>query len=356
MVHYTPLEVFKVRTVTRCTHTLPGHTAAILHVSFSPDGNMLATGGGDATVRFWDIHTCTPIVTCSGHKNHVLCTSWSPDGRQFASADRNGVLKLWDPKNGEEQGASKVMKHRKWVTSLCWEPHHRNVTCERFLSSSKDHTTKVWNARTGRCETTLPGHTDSVEDCKWGGSGMIYTASRDRTIKVWVVSGPDNDVQVGHYKLIRTLTGHAHRINTLALSCDYVCRTGAYEHNNVKFADPTAMYDAAVERYQRMCGAAQERLVSGSDDFTLFIWTPLESKQPLSRLTGHAQAVNHISFSPDGRYFASAGFDKKVKVWDGFTGKFKATLTGHVGAVYQVRVSHWVLVGCRVRGVWAGAV
>ena len=79
-------------------------------------------------------------------------------------------------------------------------------------------------------------------------------------------------------------------------------------------------------------------------------------KQPLSRLTGHAQAVNHISFSPDGRYFASAGFDKKVKVWDGFTGKFKATLTGHVGAVYQVRLSHWELVECCVRGVWVSAV
>jgi WD40 repeat protein len=49
-----------------------------------------------------------------------------------------------------------------------------------------------------------------------------------------------------------------------------------------------------------------------------------------------SQAVNHIAFSPDGRYFASASFDKKVKVWDGRTGAFIATLTGHVSAVYQV--------------------
>ena len=40
--------------------------------------------------------------------------------------------------------------------------------------------------------------------------------------------------------------------------------------------------------------------------------------------------------SPDGRYLASASFDKKVKVWDGKTGCFVATLTGHVGAVYKV--------------------
>ena len=76
--------------------------------------------------------------------------------------------------------------------------------------------------------------------------------------------------------------------------------------------------------------------MSGSDDFTLFLWHPVESKQPIKRLTGHQQAVNHIAFSPDGRYFASASFDKKVKLWNGFSGDFLATLTGHVGAVYQV--------------------
>lgn len=83
-------------------------------------------------------------------------------------------------------------------------------------------------------------------------------------------------------------------------------------------------------------GGEPERLVSGSDDFTLFLWNPVEDKKPLARLTGHQQPVNHLAFSPDGRRFASASFDKKVKVWDGRTGTFLATLNGHVGAVYQV--------------------
>ena len=40
-----------------------------------------------------------------------------------------------------------------------------------------------------------------------------------------------------------------------------------------------------------------ERLVSGSDDFTLIFWHPTENKRPIKRLTGHQQAVNHLAFS-----------------------------------------------------------
>lgn len=80
----------------------------------------------------------------------------------------------------------------------------------------------------------------------------------------------------------------------------------------------------------------RELLVSGSDDFTLFLWDPENSKQPIARLTGHQQPVNHVAFSPDGTTIASASFDKSVRLWDGKTGKFLAKFHQHVQAVYQV--------------------
>lgn len=67
-------------------------------------------------------------------------------------------------------------------------------------------------------------------------------------------------------------------------------------------------------------GAEGERLVSASDDFTLFLWRPEESKSSLVRMTGHQGVITHIAFSPDSRYVASASFDKKVKLWCGRTG------------------------------------
>ena len=140
---------------------------------------------------------------------------------------------------------------------------------------------------------------------------------------------------------MRTLKGHAHRINTLALSCDYVCRTGPYDHRCAKFASAEEAYQAAVAKYEAFKSAGEpERLVSGSDDFTIYLWHPTENKHPIKRLTGHQQAVNHLAFSPDGRYLASGSFDKKVKIWSGKSGEFINTLTGHVGAVYQVAWSN----------------
>jgi len=98
-----------------------------------------------------------------------------------------------------------------------------------------------------------------------------------------------------------------------------------------------AAHQAACAKYKAFKGAGEpERLVSGSDDFTLLLWHPVEGKHPVKRLTGHQQAINHTAFSPDGRFFASASFDKKVKIWNGRSGDFVSTLTGHVGAVYQV--------------------
>jgi len=344
---YQPLSVFRVRPVSRCVETMPGHTDAVLHCSYSPDGARLASGGGDMNVRFWNVSTSMPLHTCPGHRHHVLCTAWSPNGNSFVSADKSGEIRIWDPRTGGLQVPTPLHGHTKWVTFICFEPLHLDPECRRMATSSKDHTVRIWNIQSGRCETTVCGHLDSVECVKWGGTGLLYTASRDRTIKVWAVDGHGRS----QHKLVRTLTGHAHRVNSLALNCDYALRTGAYQlgahpsEGSITLMPGETTEQAlarvkatALKRYQTVVGTGEagERLVSGSDDFTLFVWIPQSDKKPITRLTGHQQLINHIAFSPDGRFFASASFDKKVKLWCGISGKFLHTLNGHVGSVYQV--------------------
>lgn len=178
----------------------------------------------------------------------------------------------------------------------------------------------------------------NVTALKWGGigdkEGLIYSASQDRTIKVW---RPSDGV------LCRTLQGHGHWVNVLALNTDYVMRTGAFDPAKAKIVHDTTKLEPeeakrlAKNRYDQVIKSTKkEFMVSGSDDFTMFLWNPAEEKKPLARMTGHQQLVNDVKFSPDASFIASASFDKSVRLWDGRTGKFIAVFRGHVQAVYQL--------------------
>lgn len=327
---YQPQAVFQVRAVTRCTSSLPGHSEAVISVSFSPDGKQLASGSGDTTVRFWDLNTESPLFTCKGHKHWVLCTAWSPNGQTLASACKTGEIRLWDSATGTQKGKP-LVGHKQWVTWLVWEPFHLNPHCRKLASSSKDGDIRIWDVVIGTCLINLAGHQQGVSCIRWGGTGLIYSASQDRTVKVW---RSEDGI------LCRTLQGHAHWVNTLALSTDYVLRTGAFEPAEVgrpqRILSPEEAQNKALDRYKQVQQIGPERLVSGSDDFTLFLWNPESDKKHIARMTGHQQLVNDVKFSPDSRLIASASFDKSIKIWDGRTGTFITTLRGHVQAVYQI--------------------
>lgn len=332
---FAPQAIFKVEPVSRCVSSMSGHGEAIVSASFSPDGVGLASGSGDTTVRFWDINTQTPHHTCSGHRHWVLAVAWSPDALKVASGCRNGEVNIWCPSSGQKVNKTPLMGHTKWITCLAWEPINCNPDCRRLASSSKDSTIKIWDTVLHRCELTLSGHSMSVTCIKWSANGLIYSSSQDRTVKVW--RGADG-------ALCRSLDGHAHWVNTLALSCDYIVRTGPFNPENlnrsqvidVNKTDRKELAQMAQDRYDKARNGNEDMLVSGSDDFTMFLWRPESAKTPVARLTGHQQLINDVKFSPDMRYIASASFDKSIRLWNGKDGKFITALRGHVHRVYQL--------------------
>jgi ribosome assembly protein 4 len=385
---FEPQAVFKVRPVRRCSSTLSGHASPILCSVFSPSGSLLLTGAGDKTARLWDLTTESPLHTLVGHSGWVLCAEWEGRERRIATGDMSGEVRIWDASdstNGkvgraawgsktaaqvEEEREDKETKlksaekralrhvtprnhllkgHAKWITSLAWEPIHLNPTNPRLASSSKDGTVRVWNPATKLCQYALGGHTASVNVVRWGGRGLLCTASSDRSVKIW-------DAKDG--KLIRTLSDHAHWVNTLSLSTDWVLRTGPFDHfgkvgstakeaegKDEGWRDQMAQMEAEKRYMAAIAGNQAEQVISGSDDHTLYPWPPqshldstMEStpKKPIARLTGHQKLINHVTFSPNGQMIASASFDNSVKLWNGRTGKFIATLRGHVSSVYRI--------------------
>ncbi|XP_055681627.1 protein Notchless [Lutzomyia longipalpis] len=329
---YQPQAVFRVRPVTRCTSSMPGHAEAVVSLSFSPDGQHLASGSGDKTLRLWDLNTETPHYTCSGHMQPVLCIAWAPDSSKIASSCQAGQIRVWCPETGKQLGKP-LVGHRKFIKCLSWEPYHDNSDCRRIASAGADNDVRIWDVVLGKCEMVISGHTQAVTNVRWGGVGLIYTSSQDRTIKIWRASTGT---------LCRTLTGHGHWVNCLALNTDYVLRTGPFHPVTEKgkifriaSASKEELKAAALARFKAVCPDDVESFVSCSDDRTLYLWQSNRTKC-ITRMTGHQNVVNEVKYSPDVKMIASASFDKSVRLWRAHDGAFICALRGHVQAVYQV--------------------
>jgi WD40 repeat protein len=93
-------------------------------------------------------------------------------------------------------------------------------------------------------------------------------------------------------------------------------------------------------------GLVQERLREqfpdpGVPDLRGFEWYYLQRlcQLQLRTLQGHIGEVQHVAFSPDGKYLASAGGDRTVKLWDVATSQAIRTLEGHTDTVLRVAFS-----------------
>ncbi|RHN79057.1 putative transcription factor WD40-like family [Medicago truncatula] len=92
-------------------------------------------------------------------------------------------------------------------------------------------------------------------------------------------------------------TSHGSWVNSLALSTDYVLRTGAFDHTRKQFSSPEEIKKVALESYNTMRGGAPERLVSGSDDCTMYLWEPFSNnKSYKARMTGHQEVQIFLLF------------------------------------------------------------
>jgi hypothetical protein len=98
-----------ILSVLHFSHILRGHENAVYSVAFSPDGQTLASGSEDSTIRLWDLRqpAAAPTVL-HGHGNMVSSVAFSPDGQTLASGSGDQTIRFWDGRT--EIPAGKICK------------------------------------------------------------------------------------------------------------------------------------------------------------------------------------------------------------------------------------------------------
>jgi WD40 repeat protein len=287
---------------------LEGHTAGVLSVQFSPDGNTIASGSVDDTLRLWSVNQARLIRTMQGHPFPIRQIKFSPNGATLFTGSTDGIIRVWQVSSGTflhsfEGHAGRITgldisKDGKWL-----------------VSSAEDFTVRIWRLPNGTpvqvvdegmAEITCVHFTPDSRAVVWG--------EVDGTIRVRSLNG--NWLQV--------LKNTSQAVTSLDIAPDGNSLASGYADGLIRI---WRMRDGELLQTLRESQAAVTALafspdgvwlISASEDHTLRIWQSDGSQYqalPVRILTGHAGPVNSVDFSPKGGLIVSGSDDGTVRLW-----------------------------------------
>lgn len=302
--------VYGVRERNRLTE----HSGPVQSVSFSQDGQMIASASWDGTVKLWsqngqlfktlDIIADQPLTT---HSSIIWSVSLSRDGQLIAAGSDDGKVTLWS-RDGQrlntlsrdscqistpEKDCSArsisisadgqliaagyydgtiILWSRDGQLLKAWPGHSEIVTRVRFspddqmIASSSFDTVKLWN-REGTWIKTFRHH-DTVEDVDFSSDSQMIAYTDNKIVNVWNLDD----------QWLKTFRGHTNQVTSISFN------------PNGKI------------------------IASSSSDNTIKLWSIRDEKE-LATLKGHSAEVTSVSFSPNGKMLASGSEDTTVRLW-----------------------------------------
>ncbi len=277
----------------QCLLTLRGHTSWVQSLTFSHDGKILASGSNDQTVRLWDVHTGQCLQTLLGHSNRVIFITFTLNGQTLVTGSDDQTVRLWDVNTGSCLRVLEIPIN--WVLSIALSPDGQTLA-----TGSNRTTVKFWDLATGECINTLPDYNSHVWAVAFSPDGKtLVTGSEDKTVKIW-------DVLTG--KCLQTL----------------------YEDSDSPIGDRDASRIWLVT-----VNPDGQTLLSINENQSMKLWD-IDTGQCLRTVNGYINWILSVAFSPDGQILASSSQDQRVRLWDIETGKCLRTLQGHNNLVSSV--------------------
>lgn len=174
-----------------------GHSSQIITSQFSPDGNIIATGGIDGKLKLWEKGLC--FATFSEHTNGIVDIAFSKTNAVI-SASKDGTVRGFDIARYKQ---FRVMTTNTPVEFSCMAI---DKSGEIVCAGAVDYQIYVWALQTGTLIEVLTGHEAPVSSLAFTAQNSLVSGSWDKTVRIWnLIEGKGECEVIDHNSEIQSL-------------------------------------------------------------------------------------------------------------------------------------------------------
>lgn len=319
---------------------LRGHQGPVSSAAFSPDGDgvvrslTLLTAGWDGTVRLWDGSTGAPLRMVMAHPPGPCVAQFSPDGQLVATLGGDKTLALWET-------AGLTLRHRcaldELPTGLYFSPDGKRLLVRTGTKETPAAASvSLWDTATGQRVASGLGQSSVMPPGPFSPDGSrLAVGQTDGAVSIYdtATGAPLVALRVPKEYLEPSLlqagyTADGQQI-VATTTAGEVIYSWDIKDGRFQIIHPEKGADQAAVSPDSMLLATTDR------DYAVRLWE-LRTGAPRITLPGHAQAVSGLAFSPSSQWLATSGGQSAIRIWDTRTGQLQRTLTGHSDSVQAI--------------------